>query len=175
MKVKIVTVVAAVVLLAGMVSVAHGAVPKKGDWGLGFQVGLPASGVSADYWPGDKWRLQATLGPFGEVNSYGGKIVYKLIERENYYLYGALSAGSITLQNTYSYASGGEYEYENSISGGGLLLGVEWVGKHIAFSLEGGYGIFKLEASMDGVPLDLPEEYQSMGAPIFGIGLTWYL
>ncbi len=170
-------------IILGVVPIAHAEVPGKGDWAIGSHLSLPAIGISGKYWVTDKWCGQLTLIPSitstqeiepssdasASVNAYAGKISYKLKEGKNHYFYGALSAGSLALDSTYSGQSG-----STTISGLSLSAGFEWVIKWFALSLEVGYGWFNANAFADGDPVDLGE-YETINSPMIGIGIHSYI
>lgn len=169
-------------IILGVIPIAHAEVPGKGDWAIGSHLSLPAIGISGKYWVSDKWCTQLTLlpsitstQPSGDasmsvsVNAYAGKLSYKLKEGKNHYFYGALSAGSLTLDSTYSGQSGSV-----TISGLSLSAGFEWVIKWFALSLEIGYGWFNANVFADGDPFDLGE-YETINYPMIGIGIHSYI
>ncbi len=178
-------------IILGVVPIAHAEVPGKGDWAIGSHLSLPAIGISGKYWVTDKWCGQLTLIPSittsitstqeiepssdasASVNAYAGKISYKLKEGKNHYFYGALSAGSLALDSTYS-EHDQQHEYKGSISGVSLSVGFEWVTKWFALSLEIGYDWFNPDAFRDGDPVDL-EEYETINFPMIGLGIHGYI
>ena len=176
-------------IILGVVPIAHAEVPGKGDWAIGSHLSLPAIGISGKYWLTDKWCGQLTLipsitstqetGPSSDasvsasVNAYAGKLSYKLKEGKNHYFYGALSAGSLALDSTYSdpyYGQSGSI----TISGLSLSAGFEWVTKWFALSFEIGYGWFNANAFANGDPVD-SGEYETINSPIIGIGIHSYI
>jgi len=183
-KIIILTILALGIIL-GMIPIVHAEVPGKGDWAIGSHLSLPAIGISGKYWLTDKWCGQLTLipsitstQPSGDasmsvsVNAYAGKLSYKLKEGKNHYFYGALSAGSLTLDITYSdpyYGQSGS----TTISGLSLSAGFEWVIKWFALSLEIGYGLFNANIA-DGDPFDLGE-YETINSLMIGVGIHSYI
>jgi len=173
-------------IILGVVPIAHAEVPGRGDWAIGSHLSLPAIGISGKYWVTDKWCGQLTLIPSvtstqeiepssdvsvsASVNAYAGKISYKLKEGKNHYFYGALSAGSLALDITYSDTS---ESMTATISGLSLSIGFEWLIKWFALSLEIGYGWFNANVA-DGDPFDLGE-YETINYPMIGIGIHSYI
>jgi len=142
----------------GMIPIAVQAeVPQgKGKFALGMDAIFPVTGLSGKYWFSDKLGGQVIIGLFGELNMYGGRVLYKFKEGENHYLYGAVLIGNWS----YEWWPG---ETESAF-GFALTGGVEYFTKFIpqlGFTLEIGYGSVGLE-------------YYTYGQISYGAGIHYY-
>jgi len=146
----------AVILVILVIGIVVGAIPMsacagapKGKFAAGATAIFPVLGLSGKYYFTDKIGGELILGIVGDVNIYGIRGLYKIMEEEDYDLYGAILAG----QWIYRYE---EYYWEDwelksrtateSAFGFGVYGGMEYfLLPELGVSMEFGLGSVTLE------------------------------
>jgi len=144
-KIMMLAILALGIVLGMVSSAAHAGIPQeKGKFAIGIAAAFPVAGLSAKYWFSDKVGGQAVAGLSGGLSMYGGRVLFKFKEEENYYLYGAVLVGNWSYKWDYGWLGSGS----ESVFGYGLAGGFEYFPKSIpslGLALEIGYGAVNLE------------------------------
>jgi len=156
-------------IILGMVPMNADAGAPTGRFSVGAQSAFPVFGLSGKYFFNDKFGGQLILGAFGDLRIYGGRVLYKIREEENYDLYGALLVG----QWSYNYE---EVYWDPDWWGWRTRTGTESV---LGFSLDGGIeyffpGLPELGFSAEiGIASVGLREY-NWSTVVFGVGIHYY-